>query len=215
MAKIGVSEGGHPQTGKIYSFADLDQANTSPDIFREDPVFGCVEHLRDFYAKSDLMLYAKRFCTRIVTFEDLWAELQRRAVPGRFGETQRSRNGNMTEEVKSGAEATEAKPKKERKKREPKAPKEPKEKKTLPVDQFGLREGSKASEIAAFLAEGHTMAEVNEKFGSTHYNLVKRLGDMGHEVVKDGAKITIIANPNYHKAGKGDDAPAAEEAAGE
>lgn len=101
MVKIAVSEGGDPSTGKLFSYQTIEAANSSSDIFVEDPVFGEVKHLRDFYANSDLQIFARRFCTRISSFEDLWSTLQSRAVPGNIGETQLSRKSAMSEEVKS------------------------------------------------------------------------------------------------------------------
>ena len=195
MAKIGITDGGSPQTGKLYSFANMEDANTSPDLYTEDPVFGSAEHLRDYYAKSDIQIFSRRFCARIITFDDLWVEIQRRAVPGRYGKTQPSRNGIMSENIESDApEAAEpvAKARKPRVKKE-KVPAPSK----ANLDRFGLRAGSKSSEIAEFLTQGRTMTEVKETFGDVHYNLVKRLGEMGHTIEKEGAKLTLIHNPDY------------------
>jgi hypothetical protein len=99
VVKIAVSEGGDPSIGKLFSFQTIDAANSSSDIFVEDPVYGEVKHLRDFYANSDLQVFARRFCTRISSFEDLWSTLQSRAIPGKVGETQLSRKSVMSEET--------------------------------------------------------------------------------------------------------------------
>lgn len=191
MVKIGVTEGGDPLIGKAFSYANIEDANSSRDIYAEDPVFGSAEHLRDYYAKTDLQLFSRRFCCRITTFDDLWLELQRRAVPGRFGEKQKSRKKKM---VDTPIE-TPVKNKPIREKKERGAEK-------TPLDAFGLRTGTKSSDVAAFLTEGHSMAEVNEKFGDVFYNLLKRLGEMGHEVRKDGNIITLVANPDYVRPAK-------------
>jgi hypothetical protein len=109
VTHIAVSESGDPTSGKLFSYASLEAAETSPDIYKEDPVFGCVANLRDFYAKSDLRLFSNRFGIRILNWEQLWDALVRGSNPGRVGETQVSRKEVMSEEN------TEVKPKKSRK----------------------------------------------------------------------------------------------------
>ena len=99
MAYIAISEGGDPVTGRVYAYTSPNAADTSPDIFKEDPVFGCVDNLRDFFAKSDLRLFSERFCVRLQNYEQLWEALLRRAVPGRVGGTPLSRTTTMTEET--------------------------------------------------------------------------------------------------------------------
>lgn len=153
MVKIAVSEGGDPSIGKLFSYQTIEAANSSSDIFVEDPVFGEVKHLRDFYANSDLQVFARRFCTRISSFEDLWSALQSRAVPGNVGETQLSRKSVMSEEVKS----------EEKKAKKVKAPKGEKEPKVL---REAPKKFSKESILTVTAAENPKRGESAKRFDS-------------------------------------------------
>lgn len=113
MAYIAISEGGDPSAGKVYSYVSQAAADSSPDIFKEDPVFSHAVHLRDFFAQSDLRLFAQRFGDRIQNWEQLWEALLRYAVPGSTGGTQLSRKKIMSDEAQ-----TEEKVRKPRKQRE-------------------------------------------------------------------------------------------------
>ena len=66
---------------------------------------------------------------------------------------------------------------------------------TAKRDEFGLRDGSKASQAAGMFARqnGATMAQVKEKTGGTVYNLLKKLADAGHKVTNKEGTITLRA----------------------
>ena len=52
-------------------------------------------------------------------------------------------------------------------------------------DKYGLRLGTKRAQAAAMFEAGCTMANVRKATGSAQYNLLKKLADDGHCVVRD------------------------------
>ena len=70
----------------------------------------------------------------------------------------------------------------------PKAPAAPEAK----PNKFGVRPGTKAAAALALFQMGSTMAVVKKTTGSTHYNLLRRLGKAGHTVTKDEKDIIRV-----------------------
>ncbi len=60
-------------------------------------------------------------------------------------------------------------------------------------DKFGLRLGTKRAQAAAMLEKGCKMAEVRAKTGMTHYDLLKRLEETGHQVSCNSGMIQLTA----------------------
>ncbi len=64
-------------------------------------------------------------------------------------------------------------------------------------DKFGLRVGSKGAIAAAMLERGCTMADIKKATGGTRYNLLRKLCDDGHEIIRGpGAQIGLRHNPS-------------------
>ncbi|GEM_PF-5971284 len=58
-------------------------------------------------------------------------------------------------------------------------------------DKYGLQLGTKRAQAAAMFEAGCTMADVRKATGSAQYNLLKKLVDDGHCVVRDGNTIKL------------------------
>lgn len=71
--------------------------------------------------------------------------------------------------------------------------------KTIEVDQFGLRKGTKVAQAAALFADGATMDECRGIVGDSYYTLLKKLERKGHQVIKRpspvGVMYTLIPKP--------------------
>lgn len=67
---------------------------------------------------------------------------------------------------------------------------------TKNTDKFGLRADSKRSKVAVDLSTGKfTMSEIKEKYGDTHYNLLRQLEKNGYTVsYNKNKKIRITKN---------------------
>ncbi len=62
-------------------------------------------------------------------------------------------------------------------------------------DKFGLRVGSKGSIAAAMLERGCTMADIKKATGGSRYNLLRKLSDEGHDVVRGpGGRLNLRHN---------------------
>lgn len=150
-------------------------------------------------ANENLYPVVTRFATRGDAARRIYALLDEKfkhapevAAPS-IGDIAATTNETTTEE------GTEDMATKKGKKAKLKAAKTPRTKKPAKekagVDDFGLRKGSKNSQAAAMFARasGSTMAKVKETVGDTFYGLVKRLGEEGHKVKKDGQTIFLTA----------------------
>jgi hypothetical protein len=94
---------------------------------------------------------------------------------------------------KPAAKATE---KKEVKKPAKKTQAKPVKTGTKNTDKFGLRADSKRSKVAMDLSTGKfTMSEIKEKYGDTHYNLLRQLEKNGYTVsYTKNKKIRVTKN---------------------
>ena len=58
-------------------------------------------------------------------------------------------------------------------------------------DKYGYRLGSKTSEVIAMFEAGAKMADIKQRFGSPHYNVLKALQQAGHKVSREGGNFKL------------------------
>jgi len=68
------------------------------------------------------------------------------------------------------------------------------------VDKWGCMEGSKNSQALAMFEKGATAKEVKESLGGTYYNILGKMVQNGHTMVKEGSVIRITHSDDKAKA---------------